>query len=188
MRLRSSGRLSIGLALLVAGAALASSCGRADGGLGVAGGYNVLRYDPGNRRAVPGFSGPRLAESYAGEITRTFLSGRVAVVNFWGSWCGPCREEEPRLRALWKGYAPKGVRFLGVDVRDAKGNALAFVEEFGVPYPSVYNPDSSIAYAFRVAFMPTTYVVDRRGRIAAKIVGALRTEEDLARILDRELG
>jgi hypothetical protein len=75
-----------------------------------------------------------------------------------------------------------------VDVREgSRTNGLAFVREFGVTYPSVYDPASAIAYKFRVIFAPATYVIDARGRIAAKIVGAIRTPEDLTTILDGEL-
>lgn len=110
------------------------------------------------------------------------------MVNFWGSWCGPCRREQGALEALWKEYRPRGVQFVGINTRrDQRAAAMAFVREFSVTYPLIYNPDSRIAFAFGVRTMPASFVIDREGRIAAMIVGALRDEADLRRLLDREL-
>jgi thiol-disulfide isomerase/thioredoxin len=150
-------------------------------------GFNVSLIPEGKRRPMPRFSGEALAGG--GRISQSFLAGHVSVVNVWGSWCGPCRREQPLLEEIWKRYRPKGVRFLGIDVREgSKANGLAFIREFGVTYPSVYDPASAVAYRFRVIFAPATYVIDARGRIAAKIVGAIRAPEDLTTILDVELG
>lgn len=161
----------------------ATTAGRT--GVTTARGFNVSIYAEGKRRQAPRFHGPALKGS--GVITQDYLAGHIGVVNFWGSWCGPCRREERALEKLWKQYGPGGVRFLGVNLRDSRPNALAFVEEFGVTYPSIFNPDSSIAYKFRVIFAPVTFVIDARGRIAAKILGALRSADDLSRLLEREL-
>lgn len=114
---------------------------------------------------------------------QTVTDHEIVFVDFWASWCGPCRAEQAELEALWDGYGPKGARFLGVNIRDEPTNARSHVEEFGVSYPSVYNKDSTIAYKYRVLFIPTTFVLDRSGRIAAKIIGPTN-EEDLRRILD----
>ena len=75
-------------------------------------------------------------------------------------------------------------KFCGVNIRDTVTNARAHVEEFGVTYPSIFNQDSTIAYTFRVLFIPTTYVLDRRGRVAARIIGAATERSDLESILD----
>jgi hypothetical protein len=85
-----------------------------------------------------------------------------------------------------KDYATKGVRFLGVDIRDTLAAARAHVDEYTVEYPSVFNQDSTIAYKYRVIFIPTTFVLDRSGRIAAKIIGPTN-EKDLQRLIDAEL-
>ena len=109
-------------------------------------------------------------------------------MNFWGSWCGPCLREQPALEAVAKEYASKPVQFLGINTRrDQRSAALAFVDQFHVTYPSVFNPDSSIAYDFRVRFMPATFVVDRQGRIAAEFIGAIASLIELRALIDSEL-
>lgn len=161
--------------------------GGRDAGIGVAAGFNVVRVPAAEREAGPSFSGRTLAEGEGEPVSEAALDGRVSVVNFWGSWCGPCRREQPVFNALWKRYEPRGVVFMGVNVRDAKANALAYRDEFGVPYPSVFDPDASVTFPFRVRVMPSTFVLDSQGRIAARIVGALRDESDLTGVLDAEL-
>jgi len=120
-------------------------------------------------------------------ISSAILSGKVGVVNFWGSWCGPCRREQGPLETLSEAYGAR-VQFVGVNARrDQKAAALAYLDEFKVTYPSVFNPDSSIAYAFRVRFMPATFVIDKQGRIAAEFIGAIANVSELRRLIDAEL-
>lgn len=168
-------------------AVLAACAGGDGGGIGVAQGFNVTRFSEAKRRPAPSFSGELLSVARGDRVTQAIYAGRVAVVNFWGSWCGPCRLEQPHLNALSKRYRHRGVFFLGVNVRDPKANALAYRDEFTVPYPSVYNPDAGVSYSFVVRLMPTTFVIDRRGRFAARVIGAVRRPEDLAGIIEDEL-
>ena len=87
-----------------------------------------------------------------------------------------------------KEYASRPVQFLGINTRrDQKAAALAFLDEFHVTYPSVFNPDSSIAFDFRVRFMPATFVIDRQGKIAAEFIGAIASASELRAIIDSEL-
>jgi len=101
--------------------------------------------------------------------------GHVVVVNFWGSWCTPCRAEAPSLSQLARHFAPRGVRFLGVDIRDSPATAEAFQSRFGISYPSLNDPGDEIALAFRdtvpPAGIPTTLVIGRNGRIIARVIG-----------------
>jgi thiol-disulfide isomerase/thioredoxin len=99
----------------------------------------------------------------------------VVVVNFWGSWCAPCRSEAPTLAVLSQEYRSKGVQFVGVDIRDSPASAQAFVQNFGISYPSLNDPADEIALAFRStvppAAIPSTLVIDRDGHIAGRVIG-----------------
>lgn len=151
-----------------------------DGAIGVARGFNVTRFSVAEREPAPSFSGELLSVVRGDRASQDLYAGKVAVVNFWGSWCGPCRLEQPHLNVLWDRFRKRGVFFLGVNVRDPKANALSYRDEFRVPYPSVYSPDAGVSYSFVVRLMPTTFVIDRKGRIAARVIGAIREPQDLA--------
>lgn len=167
---------------------LLSACAQADrsGAFAIASGLQLRPIAVADRKPVPRFKEDALLGD--GVITEAFFDGKVAVVNFWGSWCGPCRKEQPLLEALWKEYQAKDVVFLGMNVRrDQRAAAKAFIDEFEVTYPSAYDPDSTVAYAFGLRVMPGTYVIDRQGRIAAQAIGAVTDEVAFRQLLDAEL-
>jgi thiol-disulfide isomerase/thioredoxin len=101
----------------------------------------------------------------------------VLVMNFWGSWCTPCRAEAPALASLARRFTPAGVQFLGVDIRDTPASGEAFQRDFDISYPSLNDPGDLIALDFRStvppAGIPTTLVISRGGRIAARVIGAV---------------
>ena len=105
------------------------------------------------------------------------LAGKVVVYNVWGSWCAPCRKEAPALRKVSEETRGKGVRFVGIDVKDNDGPAIAFERSFDITYPSIRTADSPKALlAFGTTLppsaVPSTLVIDRQGRIAARVIGA----------------
>lgn len=106
-------------------------------------------------------------------IDLSALRGRPVVIDFWASWCGPCRSEQDELNALVTRYAARGVQFLGVDIRDSSANAQAYVQEFHIQYPSVFDPASDDASSFNVDAPPTTLVVDGSGTIRLRELGTL---------------
>jgi len=112
-------------------------------------------------------------------------TGDIVVVNFWGSWCPPCRAETPELVRVANATRDQGVKFLGVDVRDNRASAQAFVRDYSVPYPSIFDPDNQTLLDFRGLppnAVPTTFVMDRRGRIAARALGRIN-EAQLTAVL-----
>lgn len=101
--------------------------------------------------------------------------GHTVVINFWGSWCVPCRREAPALRQVADDTRILGVRFVGIDIRDNPAAGLAFEQHYGIPYPSISDPGNLIAARFGTAApaaTPSTYILDGRGRIAWAWFGA----------------
>jgi peroxiredoxin len=115
------------------------------------------------------------------------LRGQVVVVNFWATWCPPCRVEAPALQAASQRYAQQGVIFLGVDQREDAATVQQFAAEFGLTYPLLLDTDGAVAAMYQVLGIPTTVFVDAQGVVAARHVGPL-TEEQIAQYVDPLLG
>jgi thiol-disulfide isomerase/thioredoxin len=156
------------------GGAIADNTPVSNGQSFVGASYSSSYYAPGSRPAAPRVSGTTLTGA---KLSLAALRGNVVVLNFWGSWCVPCREEAPILAAVAEKYQPSGVSFLGVDVRDTTASALAFAHSFHVAYPSVSDQSSAITLDFTakvpIAGTPTTLVVDRTGHIAGAVFGTV---------------
>ncbi|WP_018654712.1 TlpA family protein disulfide reductase [Actinomadura flavalba] len=159
---------------LLAGCAGTSASGGPDGSGNrfVAGDGNVQKIRPENRKAGPQASGTTLKDE---QLKLSDLRGKVTVVNFWASWCAPCRGEAPSLQRVHTEQKPNGVEFVGVNFKDSKANAQAFDRRFGITYPSWFDADGQIGLAFRDIppdAIPSTLVLDRQGRVAARIIGS----------------
>ncbi len=107
------------------------------------------------------------------EIQLAELRGRPVVVNFWASWCQPCRDEAAVLEHFAAEYGPRGVAFVGVNVWDNEQQARAFLEEFGISYPNGTDTRGSAAVEYGLTGLPETFFIDRQGRIVSKFVGPL---------------
>ena len=105
------------------------------------------------------------------------------MVNFWASWCGPCRDEQPILNNLAKQYAERGVAFVGVNIQDTRPDALAFLREFGVSYPVVVDPNGAVYINYGVVAVPETYVITPQGTIEKKFAEPVQGP-DLAAVLE----
>jgi thiol-disulfide isomerase/thioredoxin len=93
------------------------------------------------------------------------MTGNVVLINFWASWCGPCREEMPLLNALHKKYAPLGFTVLGVNVEEDMDGAMSFLEYVPVDFPILLDNTNKVSKQYKVVAMPTTVVVDRDGNM-----------------------
>ncbi|HEX9697310.1 MAG TPA: TlpA disulfide reductase family protein [Actinomycetota bacterium] len=135
-------------------------------------------FDIGNYPAIseerselaPALTGPKLS---GGSLSLADYRGKVVVVNLWASWCGPCRREQPELERVWREYRDRGVQFLGLNVRDQQAAARAFQDEFDVSYPSFFDDSSRLAFELKAQVLPTTYVIDRDGKVAFRLTGTV---------------
>ena len=114
------------------------------------------------------------------------LAGKPFVLNVWATWCAPCAREQPALVKLQTAYVGR-VAFLGIDYRDGDSAAKAWVEQFGVPYPSLSDPSGKYAADLGFPFLPDTYVVDETGSIRYAIFGET-SQQQLTGLIDSVLG
>lgn len=126
------------------------------------------------QRVAPGFELPLFD---GGEFILSQYKGRPVVVNFWASWCVPCREEAPILEKTWRAYRDRGVAFVGVDIQDSEADARAYLREFGITYPNGPDTKGRITVDYGVSGIPVTFFVDKRGVVARRWVGALREQQ-----------
>jgi thiol-disulfide isomerase/thioredoxin len=147
--------------------------GKGDGSASASDG--VVEYQAGQRPLAPNVTGTSLTGS---TIKLSSYRGKTVVLNFWGSWCSPCRDEAPTLAVLDQQYGSKGVTFLGDDVGDTPANALAFTHSARITYPSISDNGYLVVADFSAAGVavsdtPTTVVIDKTGHVAGMVIGAV---------------
>lgn len=126
-----------------------------------------------------GFSGP----TFTGDVIRLAdLRGQPVIVNFWASWCAPCRAEAPALERVWRAYRDQGVVVLGVDIQDTEAEARAFLDELRISYPNVRDEGDEIARAYQVTSIPATFFIGRDGRVVSRWVGPISQQQLVARL------
>jgi cytochrome c biogenesis protein CcmG/thiol:disulfide interchange protein DsbE len=138
------------------------------------GSHNVAaQVRKGETPAAPDFTLPRLDGD--GKLSLADFDGKPRVVNFWASWCGPCRDEAPLLQAAAREYHGRLV-VLGVDFQDFTGDARKFVRKFGLTYPIVRDGDGSLLARWGVTGAPESFFVDRAGKVVAHVPGAVKKD------------
>ena len=136
-----------------------------------------------NKEPITGLSGITMVNRPAPNFTITTfegtkismesLRGKPVVINFWASWCPPCRIEAPLLERTWRAYKDRGVVFIGVDIQDKEEDALAYIREFDITYPNGPDPNGEITIDYGVSGLPVTFFVSRTGEIVRRWVGAI---------------
>jgi cytochrome c biogenesis protein CcmG, thiol:disulfide interchange protein DsbE len=120
------------------------------------------------------------------EIRLADLRGQVVFINFWASWCVPCREEQPALEKVWRQYRDKGVVFIGVDYVDTEPDALAYLKDFQVSYPNGLDLGTKISPKYHIQGVPESFLVDRQGNIVLFKIAPIN-EAELVTALDHAL-
>ena len=144
------------------------------------------RLEPGKSVVAPEFDLPRLDRE--GNLSLASLRGKAVVINFWASWCGPCRDEAPLLEAAWKRYRSRGLVVVGVDYDDFSGDARAFARRNGMTYPLVQDKKKTTVSHYDVTGVPETFFVDREGRLVGELISGPVEEQDLAENIELALG
>lgn len=125
-------------------------------------------------RALAERAGPALSD---GSLALDELRGLPVVINFWASWCNPCREEASQLEAAWRKAASEGVLFLGLNMQDLSDDARAFLDEFGSTYPIVRDQADAVAGDWGVTGLPETFFISADGLVVSHIIGVASSEQ-----------
>ena len=144
----------------------------------------LLAFGLANRSPVTGRSGVTRIDKPAPTISMTLYGGGVlspadyadkpVVVNFWASWCGPCRQEAPIFERLSQEYGERGVQFIGVNIQDAEADAEAYLREYDITYPNGKDDNGSISIDYGVIGIPVTFFINKDGVVQRRWAGVMR--------------
>lgn len=141
---------------------------------------------PSGQEAAPAFT---LRQFNGQALSLEGLRGRTVMLNFWASWCVPCREEMPMFEEVWRAERERGLTFVGVAIQDDEPLLIEFIQHFGVTYPTGLDSDNRIALAYNVLGLPTTVFISPSGSITRRWQGPIDRERLLAFIAEaRDVG
>jgi cytochrome c biogenesis protein CcmG, thiol:disulfide interchange protein DsbE len=129
----------------------------------------------GSQPVAPAFSLERLDRP--GTLSLASFKGKAVVLNFWASWCGPCRDEVPSLERAWNRYRARGLVVLGVDQQDLTSDARAFARKYHMTYPIVRDGPGHVVSSYGLTGVPETFFVDRRGRVVGHVAAAISDDQ-----------
>jgi cytochrome c biogenesis protein CcmG/thiol:disulfide interchange protein DsbE len=125
---------------------------------------------------APDFTLPMLGTPSSSSLHLARLKGKPLLLNFWASWCDPCKQEAPLLQTTWQHVQSQGVVFVGIDFGDTQSGALNFLHHYGITYSNVADTNGNVAISYGMRGVPETFFVDRRGVIVQKIMGTLNEQ------------
>lgn len=132
-------------------------------------------------RTAPNFT---LAKMGGGDLQLRDFRGKVVLLNFWATWCEPCKEEMPLMQAVYETYRDQGFEIIAVNLAEEEGRVRRFIEEIGATFPVVYDITGGVHDMYLIRNMPTSYFIDRNGVVQAQITAPLTEEQILAVIKD----
>jgi len=139
-------------------------------------------------KRAPAFTAKRL--DGPGKLSLASFRGRPVVLNFWASWCGPCKREAPTLERTWQQYKSQGLVVLGVDYTDASSDARSFAAKHGLTFPIVRDGNGVIGTRYGLTGVPETFVIDRSGRLVDHLLAPVedgQNKSDFAKALKEAL-
>jgi cytochrome c biogenesis protein CcmG/thiol:disulfide interchange protein DsbE len=143
------------------------------------------KVENGQRPMAPTFTLDRLDGQ--GKVALASLRGKAVVLNFWASWCVPCKEESPRLQAFWEKHRDGGVVVLGIDAQDFDFDARRFINRYGLTYPILRDKHGSTLGHYGITGFPETWFIDRSGRLVGKHVAGPVSDAELERYVQLAL-
>ena len=131
------------------------------------------------------FSLPMVSSSVAAAKTQAVetqslsaLKGKVVFLNFWATWCGPCRDEMPSMEVLYNRFKDKGLEILAVNCEEGQEDVIAFMKNYGLTFPALLDEDGRVNGAYGIQAIPTTFLIDRNGRIILRLVGSINWDTE----------
>lgn len=129
----------------------------------------------GKKPAAPLFTLKKL--NGPGRVSLASLRGHPVVLNFWASWCAPCKAEAPRFETAWRQWRARGVRFVGIDANDFASDGRRFARKYGITYLNLADGQGSTLGRWGVTGFPETFFIDAQGRVVAHVAGEIKTAE-----------